>query len=120
MNINLVTNSIDLNKVTKSETIPNVGYSYNFMHGDSPYFKSTRLLMQYYSVLSSRLRSNHIYTGEFRLLSIYSHAVALTDHTTPAGYPAKQGEVLSIDEMFIYDFNNKCWNDDDNFMKKKN
>jgi len=120
MNINLVSNTIGLDKVTKSETIPNVGYSYNFMQGNSPYFKDTRLLMQYYSVLSSKLRKNHIHTGEFRLLTIYTHAVALVDHTTPAGYKAKQGEVLSIDEYMLYDFDNQCWNDSDDFMKKKN
>ena len=74
--------------------------------------------MDYYMSLPREGRDRHVNTGEFKLLAIYVHVVALNDHTTTSGYDAKKGEVLSIDEYFIYDFNNKCWNDDPKFMTK--
>lgn len=117
MKISICYSEIDLDRVTPISN--EVGVSYSFMDGKSPFFKSVQELMDYYNHCKLKIKHWAIIPNnkgkDAPFLFIYEHLIAICEHTTNSGYNANKGEVLSTDEYYIYSIKAKAWNGKEGF-----
>ncbi len=97
---------VDCSNLPKEENNSKVSKGYSTMHPvQSPIMASSDLVIDWFN-------TNKYYQDLFKStghVCIYVHYIANEEHVFDTGYKASEGEILSTDEAYGWDWKNNKW-----------